>query len=134
MIDCIKYLNSDIVYNKLINLYNQNHSITQRISPSMLNDTVIQLLDDDIIEFIGRYSVDASYFNKILEDENKTNLFLNTYDRLKNIKTYSEEDALKIAKFIDTLNSEDFMKDETIDEKNIDLIILMLIMLYQQVN
>ena len=123
MIKCIKYLNSDIVYNKLRNLYNQNHSVAEHISPAMLDDSVIQLLDDDIIEFVSRYSVDASDFSKILEDENKTYLFIKTYDRLKNIKAYSEEDSLKIAKFIKTLNPEDFLKDEAIDEKNIDLII-----------
>lgn len=123
MIKCIKYLNSDIVYNKLRNLYNQNHSVAEHISPEMLDDSVIQLLDDDIIEFVSRYSVDASDFSKILEDENKTNLFIKTYDRLKKIKAYSEEDSLKIAKFIETLNPEDFLKDEAIDENNIDLII-----------
>lgn len=123
MIECIKYLNSDIVYNKLRNLYSQNHSVAQHISPAMLDDSVIQLLDDDIIEFVSRYGVDTSYFNKLLEDENKTNLFIKTYDRLKNIKAYSEEDSLKIAKFIETLNPADFLKDEAIDEKNIDLII-----------
>ena len=106
IIDCIKYLNSDIIYDKLVSLYNQNHSIKQYISPFMLNDEVIQILDDDIIEFISRYSVDASSFGDIFENQEKTNIFLKAYDRLKSVKAYSEEDALKIAKFINTIDLE----------------------------
>jgi len=122
IIDCIKNLGSDIVYKKLVDLYNQNHSIKQNIYPKLLNEEVVQLLDDEIIGFVSRYSVDASSFSTIIEDENKTNLFIKVYDRIKNIKAYSENDALKIAEFIEKLSEQEINNYE-IDEKNLDLII-----------
>lgn len=122
IIDCIKYLNSDTVYSKLVDLYSKNHSIKQYISPFMLQDDVIQLLDDDIIDFISRYMVDASSFESLVEETNKVNVFFKSYDRLKSIKTYSEEDALKLANFIKTLN-EDNLEKISSNPENIDLVI-----------
>lgn len=122
IIDCIKYLNSDMVYSKLLDLYSKNHSIKQYISPFMLQDDVIQLLDDDIIEFISRYMIDASAFEDLLEEPNKINTFFRSYDRLKSIKTYSEEDSLKLANFIKKLNPED-LENIMADSENIDLVI-----------
>lgn len=121
IIECIKNLGSDIVHKKLVDLYNQNHSIKQNICPALIKEDVIQLLDDELMEFVSRYSVNASSFSEILRDENKANLFVKTYDRMKNIKAYSENDALEIAKFIARLSEQELA--EEIDEKNLDLII-----------
>lgn len=117
--NCIKYLNSDLVYNKLVELYKQNHSINQYLSSSMLKDVVIQILDDEVIEFISRYRVDTSSFGKIFEDQNKTIIFIKAYDRLKVTKTYSEEDAMKLAEFINKLDSKNIREPQD----NIDLIL-----------
>lgn len=123
MIDCIKYLASDRVHDKLVELYKENHGVMQNISPSLLEEDVIELLDDDIMDFISRYGVDASGFKEVLKDNEKTELFFKAYDRLRTIKTYSEEDSLKIASTIEKLNIEDYMQDGVVDEKSIDLLI-----------
>ena len=103
--NCLKYLDSDFVYEKLTTLYNQNHSIIEFINPTMLKEEVIKTLDDETIEFISRYSVDTSSFGKIFEDETKTIIFLKANDRLKSTKAYSEEDAIRLADFINKLDS-----------------------------
>lgn len=115
IIDCIKYLGSETVKEKLVKLHSKNHNIKQYINPNMLSENVIQLLDEDIMEFVSRYNEDTSSFGKIFEDKEKTNIFMKTYKRLKNIKTYSEEDAVKIAKFIEKADSKDFEANENLD-------------------
>ena len=123
MIDCVKYLGSDVVYDKLKKLYNGNHSIMQDLNASLLEPNVINLLDDDAIEFIGRYSVDASHFGEIFNNKEKTELYIRAYERLKTIKTYSEEDSLNLAKYVRGLNVENLTSDGDIDDKKLDTII-----------
>ena len=121
--DCMKYFNSDIVYEKVKELYSQNHNIAGNISPAMLKENVIGQMDNDVFEFISRYGVDGSDFEKVFEDEAKSDLFINAYSRLKQFKSYPEEDARIIASFIDEMSQEDM---ENIDIENNDSIEVLL--------
>ena len=122
MIECISYLNSDSVYEKIIELYQNNKKITQNISSTMLNKDIIKMIDNDLIDFLSRYGKSGEKFEEIYKDEKKTRLFIKLEDRLKRIKKYSEEDELKIAEFITKLGQEDMIEEGEVNEE-LDLII-----------
>ena len=123
MIECIPYLNSETVYNKILELYKRNHKIVQKIRCSMLDKDVMQLLNSDVIDFISRYSKEGSSFKAISEDSDKTKLFLKAESKLKQAKQYYEEDELYLANFIEGLNLTDIKNIDEINENELDLII-----------
>ena len=120
IISCIAHLGSDKVHDKLVDLYNKNNSIKQYMDQALLNEDVIEMLDDELIEFLSRYSVDTSSLSKILKEQDKTDVFIKSYTRLKDIKSFEEEDALKLANFIEKLSAQEL---ELFEDKYIDLII-----------
>ena len=123
MIECMPYLNSDFAYEKIIELYQNNKRIIQSISSTMLNEDIIKMIDNDLIEFLSRYGESGEKFKEIYEDETKTRLFIKVENRLKRIKKYSEEDELKIARFINELKQEDIIEEKEVNEETLDLII-----------
>ena len=122
MIECISYLNSDSVYEKIIELYQNNKNITQNISSTMLNEDIIKMIDNDLIDFLSRYGANGEKFEEIYKDEKKTRLFIKLEDRLKRIKKYSEEDELKIAEFITKLEQAGMIEEGEVNEEILDLI------------
>ena len=124
--ECLPYLNTDKVYELMQKLYQANTGIQEKVNKKFLNDKIIDTVDYEIIEYLSRYGKsfeDNPYNPKELTDD-KINLFINAYNRLKMIKTYPEEKAINLITVITDLSDEEIEQTNFEDTNNLDLLVL----------
>lgn len=113
---CMPYLASDKVYSLMIDLYERNNSISETISEKFLNPDLIDKVDYNIIEYLSRYSKNMEISNDRLE------IFISVYEKLKVIKSYPEEYVTTLTRVIESVSDEELSKINFEDENNIDLL------------
>lgn len=124
--ECLPYLNSDKVYELMQKLYQANTGIQEKVNKKFLNDKIIDTVDYEIIEYLSRYGKsfeDNPYNSKELTDD-KINLFIKAYNRLKMIKTYPEEKAITLIEVITDLSDEEIEQTNFEEVNNLDLLVL----------
>ena len=119
MINCIAYLESDVVYEKLTKLYESNSNVSHKINPALLDEDIIGILNENILDFWSRYGNGSSDFYKIAEDELKTKIFIKISENLQKLKAYSEEDELLIAQFLENIDIRNIEEIENLPEEKI---------------
>lgn len=114
----IKNFYSDKVYETFNQIYDSNHNVLKTLTPELFNEETLNKLDYSLIEFYSRY-VNYTSYNEIFKDKNKTDIFIDVYNRLKKLKTYPEEDLLRIISVIKKSN----IDYESMDVGSIDKLI-----------
>ena len=113
---CMPYLASDKVYSLMNDLYERNNNISNTISEKFLNPDLIDKVDYNIIEYLSRYGKNMEISN------NRVEIFINVYEKLKLIKSYPEEYVTTLTKVIESISDEELSKINFQDENNIDLL------------
>lgn len=120
---CMPYLNLDKTYDLLKRLYEGNQDVGNRINYKLLASSFIDKIDYNAIEFLSRYGEEL-YLKDSERANEKVDVFIKAYDRLKEVKTYPEEYAAELMNAINYINEKEFEKIDFNDESNIDLLVL----------
>ena len=123
--NCLPYLNNDKVYTLMQKLYKNNSNIQNVISAKFLNDKLIDIVDYELIEYLSRYGINLEYNEDMTQElsDAETEVFIKAYNRLKIIKTYPEEDSIKIISTIKRLGDKDISETDFDNENNLDLLL-----------
>ena len=121
--ELLPYFNDEKVYDILTRLYESNHKVINTISPFLLEETVLEELDYELIEFYSRYYILDNSMQNIIQDATKLKAFINSYKRLKELKAYPEEDLLKVMYTINRSETDELDLIDLSDEQNLDKII-----------
>lgn len=124
--ECLPHLANDKVYELMQKLHNSNSNIQNVINSKFLNEKIINTVDYEVIEYLSRYgkSLESNSYGKDGLSDAKLDLFIKAYDRLKTIKTYPEEDSIKLVSIIQKLTDTEINETDFENENNIDLLLL----------
>ncbi len=125
-IDIIPYLASNKVYSVLKKLYENNHDITKTLNYKMLDSTILDTVDYDIIEYISRYGsfLGNSYKNTELSDQ-ELQAFCKAYNKFKSIKAFPQEHSVVLMKTIQSIGAEQLSRIDFNDESNLNILIFL---------
>lgn len=107
-------------------MYKGNHDITKTLNYRILDSSILDTIDYDIIEYISRYGaiLGNSYENKELSTQ-ELQVFCKTYNRLKSIKEFPQEHSVNLMKIIQSIGEDKLSKIDFNDASNVDLLMFL---------
>lgn len=123
-VEIVKDLGNDLVYEKLVKLYENNHSVLANISSGILNEECLKSLDEDLIEYLSRYGAGRS-LSEIFKSPEKTKLIIELHNKLKTLESYPEDDMDLLFSKLELLSDEEIEKFNLNNEDNYNKLLTM---------